>query len=139
MPGKKPQRVWLRSSREISRPQMPDALKERVQREGDALVAEVLRPRAVKPPPDDPWRNHVIDVFTRWHRSWFYFGATYASPGPNALSATFETRFARLEYAGGEQFHLAYMRHTGQWHEVFRDLPLTGALLLIREEPYFMI
>lgn len=136
MPPKRPRRVWA-PSRRISRPRVPDAVKQRVQREGDALVTEVLRPRAVKPPPEDAEWNYVSDVFTRWYHSWFYFCATYTSPSPRALSPTFETRFARLEYAGDERFHLAFMRHTGEWIVIYRDIPLEAALAAIRDEPYF--
>jgi hypothetical protein len=138
MGSRKPLRVWTRSGR-TSRPPVPDAVKERVQREGDALVAEVLRPRAVKPPPENPEWNYVSDVFTRWYHSWFYFCATFTSPSPRALSPTFEVRFARLEYADDDRFHVAYMRHTGEWNVIFRDITLPRALAAIRDEPYFRI
>jgi hypothetical protein len=108
-----------------------------VQREGDALVAEVLRPRAVKPLPANPEYNYITHVFTRWFQSWFYFCAACTCPGPNALSETFETRFARMEYAGDERFHLAFMRYTGEWIEIYRDVPLDEALAAIRDDPYF--
>ena len=138
MAGKKPRRVWA-PNRRITRPRLPDDVKQRVQREGDALVAEVLRPRAVKPPPADSDFNYISDVFTRWYHSWFYFCATYTCPSPRALSETFESRFARMEYAGGERFHLAFMRYTGEWIEVYRDVPLDEALAAIRDDPYFRI
>lgn len=138
MSPKKRLRVWAPSGR-ISRPRVPDDVKQRVQREGDALVAEVLRPRKVKPPPENPEWNYVSDVFTRWYHSWFYFCATYTSPSPRALSPTFETRFARMEYAGDERFHLAFMRYTGEWIEIYRDIPLAAALAAIRDDPYFAV
>jgi hypothetical protein len=134
-PGKR--RVWTAATPRVSRPSVPEALKERVQREGDALVAEVLRARAVKPPPENPAYNYITDVFTRWYRSWFYFCATYTCPSPRALSETFEVRFARMEYAGGENFHLAFMRYTGEWIEIYRDVPLDRALAAIRDDVYF--
>lgn len=138
MAYKKPRRVWAPSGR-ISRPGVPDATKQRVQQEGDWLVAEVLRPRAVKPPPAEPEWNYVSDVFTRWYRSWFYFCATYTSPSPRALSPTFETRFARLEYAGEERFHLAYMRYTGEWNVIYRGITLSAAWAAIRDDQHFFI
>jgi hypothetical protein len=41
-----------------------------------------------------------------------YFCSRFCSPGPRALSPFFESKFARLQYAGNERFNLAYFRHT---------------------------
>lgn len=98
---------------------------------------EVLRPRFVRPPPGEPGFNYVVDVYTRWYRGYLYFCATYACPGPNAISPSFEARFARLEYAGGEQFPLAFMRPTGEWIELYRDLALEAAFAALRDDPFF--
>jgi len=46
-------------------------------------------------------------------------------------------RFARLEYAGEEKFNMAYMRHTGQWWEIFQDLTLDECIDEIRTNPLF--
>ena len=43
-------------------------------------------------------------------------------------SPFFESRFARLQYAGDERFNLAYFRPTGQWWEVAQLLPLQECL-----------
>ena len=56
---------------------------------------------------------------------------------PEAVEKTFEVRFARMEYAGGENFHLAFMRYTGEWIEIYRAVPLDGALAAIRDDIYF--
>ena len=44
----------------------------------------MLKPKFIKPPPKDPKWNYIIDIFTKWHSSFFYFCSTYACPGPNA-------------------------------------------------------
>jgi hypothetical protein len=137
-PKKSPRRVWVRSGRG-PKPRIPEGLKRRVALEADRLVAEVLKPRYVQPPPAEPRLNYKIDVYTTWFRGYLYFCATYACLGPGALSPTFETRFARLEYAGGERFHLAFMRYTGEWVEVYRDFPTDEAFAAIRDDPYFYI
>ena len=124
-------------SRRGPKPAVPESVKTRLQTEADRLVAEVLRPRYVHAPRTEPEFNNVIDVFTRWFRSYFYFCATYACPGPNALSPTFETRFARLEYADNERFHLAFMRYTGEWIVLFRDITAEAALNSVRDDPWF--
>ena len=129
-------RLWA-SPRKPSPPKIPDTLKRRLQADADRLVAEVLKPRYVQPPRGKPELNHVVDVFTRWFRSYFYFCETYACPNPNAPSPSFEARFARMEYAGREHFHMAFMRYTGEWIEIYRDVPLDEALAAIRDDPYF--
>ncbi|MDB4948454.1 MAG: hypothetical protein JWM27_1103 [Gemmatimonadetes bacterium] len=136
-PKKRPRRVWARASPRPVHPKIPDALKRRVQAEGDRLVAETLRPRYVKPPPTDNDFNYVTDLLTKWHQGWFYFRAIYACPSPNAISPTFEMRFARLEYAGGERFNLAFMRYTGEWITIYHDVELDEALAGVRDDAYF--
>src|SRR3982750_4092377 len=129
---KKPRRVWG-TSRRSSKPKIPDYLKERVGTNAKRLAADVLKPRYVAPPPAEPRWNYKIDIYTTWFRGYLYFCATYACPGPDALSPTFETRFARMEYAGDELFHLAFMRYTGEWLEVYRDFNEDQALAAIRD------
>lgn len=79
--------------------------------------------------------NYIVDVYTKWYRSSFYFCATYACPGPQAISSSFETKFARMEYAGDGLFNLSYMRHTGKWFEIFKGLSIDECLETIRDFP----
>src|SRR5215207_305271 len=115
MAKKKPQRRWTYAPRKPTPPPVPEALKAEVQARADELIETQLKPRFIEPPPEDRRWNYIIDIWARWHRSFFHFGSTYASPGPNALSPTFESPFARLEYVGDGKFNLVYMRHTGKW------------------------
>lgn len=134
MPSRR--RTWQPSRRAIKRPSIPAGLKQRVQEEADRLVAEVLRPRSVQQPHPD--FNYITDIFTRWFRSWFYFCATYTAPDrPDNVADSFEVRFARLEYAGGERFHMAFMRYTGEWIEIYRDRTLEECWAAMRDDPYF--
>ena len=116
---------------------MPEALKAEVQAKADELIEMQLKPRFIEPPPEDRRWNYIIDIWARWHRSFFHFGSTYASPGPNALSPTFESPFARMEHVGDGKFHLAYMRHTGKWWEVYRGLTVDECLKRIKDEAIF--
>ena len=43
-----------------------------------------------------------------------------------------------MEYIGNDKFNLAYMRHTGEWWEIYQELPLLECLSLITEEPHFI-
>jgi hypothetical protein len=108
-------------------------LKEKV----DAFVEGVLKPAYIKPPPEDTRFNYIIDIYTKWYGSYFYFCAKYHVPGPDAITASFEAKFARLEHIGNGRFNLAYMRHTGKWVEVYTDLSADECLTLIKDEPLF--
>jgi hypothetical protein len=133
----KRQWTWVASPKRAPKPMLPDHLKAEVQDMATALVEEFLKPEFIKPPPKN-WRwNYIIDVSTKWHRSFFYFIATYRSRGPTAIKPTFEAPFARLEYIGKRRFNLAYMRHTDNWWEVYEDLTPNKCLKIIRENPVF--
>ena len=132
------QKIWLCSP---PKPKVPDAVKVGVETKAMALVNDILKPEHVKPPPKNAKWNYIVDLYTKWHRNYFYFCAKYACPGPNAMSPYFETGFARLEYAGdvGRQslFNLSYMRHTGKWWEIMHGLPLEQCLAEVREGGFF--
>jgi hypothetical protein len=72
--------------------------------------------------------NYLVGLHARWRGPFFYFCSRYCSPGPRALSPFFESKFARLQYAGDERFNLAYFRHTGQWWEIAQLLSLEECL-----------
>lgn len=128
--------VWVPPKR--SKPAVPAHLRQVVTLKADEFVQKHLKPAHIKTPPTNPEINYMIDIWTRWYQSYFYFCATYASPSPHALSPTFELRFARMAYIGNERFNLAYMRHTGNWNEIYFDLSIEECLTAIRDEPYFL-
>ncbi len=68
----------------------------------------------------------------------FNFCSTYACPGPNAISPSFESKFARMEYVGNSRFNLSFLRHTGKWVELFTGLTLDECLKAVREDPWFV-
>ncbi|MDZ7706156.1 MAG: hypothetical protein U5L04_16935 [Trueperaceae bacterium] len=134
-------RGWYYSPKK-SKPKIPEALKQEVETRARDLVENHLKPEYVVTSPENERFNYITDIWVKWYRSYLYFCAMYRSTSPDALSPEFEVRFARLEYAGlGESgeglFHLAYMRHTGQWWEIFRDLPLQECLDTVRDLPHF--
>ena len=126
--AKKSTKTWVYAPKKPSKGKLPDDLKAAVEVQASELVEKVLKPRHVQPPPQEPRFNYVIDVWSKWHGSYFYFGATYACPGPNAISPTFETKFARMEYIGGKHFAVAYLRHNDKWFTVFPSLTLAECL-----------
>ncbi len=113
---------WMYLPPKPAKPKVPEYVKTAVKRKADEFVESFLKPTFIKDQPKDYRWNYVVDIFTKWHQRYFYFCSTWRSPSPNAITEFFEVRFARLEYAGDEKFNMAYMRHTGQWWEIFRDL-----------------
>ncbi len=131
MAKKKAGRQWTWAPDRRRKPPVPEALKAEVKTKADELVEKVLKPAYIKRPPKKTRWNYPIAIWTKWHRSFFYFFSTWASPGPNALPPTFELGFARMEYVGNRRFNVAYFRHTGKWWEIASGLTLKECLEMI--------
>jgi len=132
--GAKNQRVH--APRKPRSPKIPEGIKAELQIKAEQFVDEFLRPTFIEPPPDDhPW-SHIVDIYTKWHRNYFYFCSKYRAPGLSPVSE-FEARFARLEYVGSEKFSIAFMRQTGRWVETDAGLSIEEALERIKEDPFF--
>lgn len=117
---------------------VPDTLKAEVEAKANDLIENVLKPRHVQGPPEGSSLNYITEIGTKWYRRYFYFFSTYASPGPNALSPTFESKFARMEYVGGVKFDLSFMRHTGEWVALYDRLSVDECMTAIRDDPWFV-
>ena len=116
---------------------VPEVVKTEVTTKANELIETVLKPKHIQPPPDNPQFNYIIDIYGKWYHRYFYFCATYRVPGPNAIVPSFEAKFARMEYAGNNRFHLSFMRYTEQWVELYTGLSLDECLEAIRDEPFF--
>ncbi|WP_262964596.1 DUF3024 domain-containing protein [Methylobacter psychrophilus] len=116
---------------------VPSSTKSFLKEKADKLIDDVLKPTHVKPASTTDDFNYLADIHSKWYRNSFYFCATYNCPSSNAISPSFETKFARMEYIADNKFNLAYMRHTEQWFEVFQDISLEECLKLIEENPIF--
>ena len=134
----KPRKPW--EIRPLKKPKtsLPDSLKADVEAKATALIENVLKPRHVLPPPKDGKFNYIIDIGAKWYRNSFYFFSTYACPGPNALSPTFESKFARMEYLGSATFALYFMRHNGEWVGLYDALSVDESLKAISDDPWFV-
>jgi hypothetical protein len=131
-------KTWTRGPAKPPTVKVPDAVKGEVSSKAQKLIDEHLKPTHVKPPPKKADFNYLTDLSAKWRGTRFYFCATYASPGPFALSPMFEIRFARMGYLGSGRFSLAYMRHNDQWNEIYPSLSLDECLSAIRDEPHFI-
>jgi hypothetical protein len=136
-----PGKTWVydpaRAFRQSRKP-VPADIQHQVQHRAQELIDSTLKPRYIQPPPQKPRFNYLVDIYSQWRGPFFYFCSRYCSPGPHALSPSFEPKFARLQYAGDERFNLAYFRHTGQWWEVEQLLSLVKCLARIEEGNIFI-
>ncbi|HUY36816.1 MAG TPA: hypothetical protein VMV69_29120 [Pirellulales bacterium] len=121
------------------KPPVPDSVKAELEAKATDLIENVLKPKHVLPPRVGEQFNYITDIGTKWYRNYFYFISTYACPAPNALSPTFEAKFARLEYRGAGKFALSFMRHTGEWTGMY-DAPLSihECMKAIRADDWFV-
>lgn len=117
---------------------IPDNVKALIEERANQLIESVLKPQHIKPKPPGSDLNYVVDIYSKWHRHYFYFCAKYRCPAPNRISEFFEHKFARLEYSGSDSFNLSYMRHTEQWWELYQEMSLKECLEAIRQEPHFL-
>jgi hypothetical protein len=95
---------WIYSPPRPPQPKVPESVKRDVETQAHEFIASVLKPKHLTPAPKDADVNYLVDISTKWYRNYFYFCATYCSPGPYAIASSFETQFARLEYVGDQQF-----------------------------------
>ena len=130
-------KAWLPSSQRQKISQVPDSIKRSISEKANEIIENDLKPEHIKPPPTDNDLNYLVDIYSKWYRNYFYFCAKYNCPSPNAISASFETKFARMEYVG-KKFNLSYMRHTGQWWEIYQGLSILESMKIITEELHFI-
>lgn len=131
----KKQKMWIYSP---SKPKIADDVKIKVNQKTDEFIEAKLKPEYVKTAPGkDAQYNYIVDIYSKWHRSYFYFCAKYSCMHPNAIQPYFEIKFARMEFKGDDRFALSYMRHTEQWWEVYPELTLEQCLKVIEEDPLF--
>ena len=110
--------------------------KQSLQREADQFVTEFYK-TAIKPPPADPHFNYIVDYSTKWHGAYLQFIAKYACPGPNALSPSFESLFARLGYFGPDSWNIWARRHNDQWMLLGSGMTLPECFEEMRTNPWF--
>jgi hypothetical protein len=127
----KSERQWLLTQSKLPKPRVPDAIKVELESKAKELINKVLTPKYIKPPPKKPVFNYPIDLWTKWHRSFFYFTSTWISPEPHRIAPTFECPFARMEYIGDQHFNLAYFRHTEKWWDIYTELTIDQCVELI--------
>ncbi len=131
-------KAWMIRPAKKPTSSLPDTLKAEVEAKASDLIANVLKPKHVRPPQEDERFNYVTDIGTKWYRNYFYFVSTYACPEPNALSPTFESKFARMEFIGDAKFALYFMRHNGEWVGIHDALSVDESMKAIQDDSWFV-
>jgi hypothetical protein len=130
-------KAWTISPGKKPTSSLPDSVKNELEAKATNLIVNVLKPKHVQPPPQGEQFNYITDIGTKWYRNYFYFISTYACPGPNALSPTFESKFARMEHLDNAKFALSFMRHTGEWIGLYDALSVDECMKAIQDDPWF--
>lgn len=134
----KQRKAWITSPGKSAHPSVPDSIKTELAAKATDLIENVLKPKHVQPPNNDVQFNYIIDIKTKWNRNYFYFVSIYACPGPNAISPTFESQFARLEHLGDGKFALSFMRHNDEWVGLYNGISVDQCLKAIQDDAWFM-
>lgn len=115
-------------------------LKVEVTTKANEFIDSFLKPTYIKPHDANEQFNYITNVYGKWYHNYFYFCTWYRHPGPEPddQAPGFEAKFARMEYVGGNRFNLSFMRHTGQWIELYYDQSLDECLTAIKEDPFFI-
>jgi hypothetical protein len=135
---KKRQKGWFFPPQKPPKYKVPENVKKEVETKAIELVDSFLKPKYIKSTPTDELFNDLVDIYAHWYRNYFYFYAKYRYHIPNAISQFLETKFARLEYAGNDRFNLSYMRHTGQWLEIYTGLSVDECLAAVKDDSHFL-
>ncbi|MBD2635502.1 hypothetical protein H6G52_09045 [Limnothrix sp. FACHB-881] len=134
---------WVYSPSKQNKPKVPEAEKQAITQQVQALIDTDLAPRYLHQ--DQHAYFQIESLFTKWHRSFIYLCYTCRLKNSEAVEAAIaefkdsvireaiEERFTRLEYVAPDQFNLAYFRHTGKWWTTHENITLDAALTTIRE------
>ncbi len=135
---KKRQKGWFFPPQKPSKHKVPENVKIEVEMKAKELVDSFLKPKYIKTTPNDEDFIYIVDIYANWYRNYFHFHSKYRSLSPNAISPFLETKFARMESVGNDLFNLSYMRHTGQWLEIYTGLSVDECLAAIKDDSHFL-
>jgi hypothetical protein len=136
MAGKR--QAWGIRPSNMSASSIPPALKNEVETKASDLIADVLKPKHIRPPKADAQFNYISDISSKWYRQFFYFVSTYTCPHPDAAEPSFEQKFARMEYIGDSQFALYFMRYTGEWVGIHDSMSVDESMESIQNDEWFV-
>jgi len=97
----------------------------------EKLIARRLKP--VHLPEIRPEANSIytVDILFRWHGASCRFLQRDRSGFAENLGEEFDRPFARLDRVAPDRFDIMWMRHTGRWWPLHRDLSLSRAMRIL--------
>ena len=134
----KQRKAWMFAPAKQAKSSISGTVKDEVDTKAKELIGKVLKPKHIQPPPTNASFNYITDITIKWIGSTCYFVSIYACPGPNAISPSFEEKFARMEHVGDAKFTLSFMRHTGKWVELYTGQTVDECMKAIQHDPWFM-
>jgi hypothetical protein len=91
---KRPPKMWIYSPPRPPKPKVPDDLKAELAEKAELLLQE-WRPRYIKPPQPGYQFNYIVELYSKWFRSYFYF-----CPNTRALAQRLSRRSLRRASRG---------------------------------------
>jgi hypothetical protein len=126
-------KVWRKVVKKPPPAKPTEAEKVAIVAACEAFIRDVLKPRFL--PEIKPTEfNYPIDIFGDWRAGRYRFLQRYRSDSFNRIRDEFDAPFARLDFMGPDRFDIYWMRHTGQWWPLHRDVTLEQALRLMIDD-----
>ena len=120
----------------MTKPRKPTAQTQRMVEQACEPLISYLKEQITPASKPLQW-NHLTDFYGKWYRNQYHIYMTYECP-PNSLEETFDSGLARIGWTGGDTFILyAYMAHRNKWEAFYENIPLTEAIIRIKESDYF--
>lgn len=130
----KQRKAWMSGPAKKPNSSLPGTVKDELETKARELIETVLKPKHVLPTPEGSKFNSIVDITIKWLGSKCYLVSIYRTP----TQETFEAKFARMEYVGNARFNLSFMRHTGQWVQLYVGQSVDDCLKAINEDPWFV-
>ncbi len=125
-------RGWIYSPKDV-----PEKLRLEIEAKARNLIDFELKKKYIKGKNPNNDYNYIVDIYYKWIGKRFYLCSKYNCPSPRSILPSFESKFARLEYIGNNEFQLFFMRYTGEWINLYQDISLEKVFKMIKDEPYF--
>ena len=100
----------------------------------EGFIETVLKPRflpAIRPTE----YNYPINIHGDWRAGRYRFMQRFRSGMQHNAGFEFDAPFTRIDYKGPDKFDVYWMRHTGQWWQLYWGLTLDEAFRMILEDP----
>ncbi len=131
---------WVFVPKKVAKVKVTDLVKSEMEKKAIDFIDNKLKPLYIKEPPKENFGNYIVDIYYKWHHSYFYLIAKYCCPSPDAYEPSFECRFARMQYMGNDKFNLSFSIFPGtKWYEIAESLTIDECLKSVEEDPQFLL